>query len=339
MNKFLIVVFLIMVCISSHGKKYNKKKCLTIAFYNVENLFDLEDEPGKHDEEFTPQGEKNWTQERFTKKLEDISKVLSSINQNELPEVIGLCEVENKYVLNALVKTKALAGSNYGIVHYESPDFRGIDCALLYRPGEFKVIKSQPVKIRFQDDPNYVTRDILYVKGKTKNRQEFHIFVNHWPSRIGGIPKTEPKRMHVASILKAKVDSIFAEDAWANIVVMGDMNDEPGNKSIRETLGASFEIGKDSGLFNTMAQEKKEGRGTYNFRGNWNMLDNIIISSNLLFAEKGFVCKQQKGIVFREGWMEYKNEKGEIYPSRTYGGPNYYGGVSDHFPVYIQLTR
>jgi predicted extracellular nuclease len=335
----LTVSFLLTLIVHSFiNAGYNKNRNLTVVFYNVENLFDTENTPGGNDAEFTPESEKKWTHERYHRKLEDISKVLASVNQKELPEIIGLCEVENRKVLNDLVKTGALTNGKYQIVHFESPDFRGIDVALLYRPDEFKVTWSIPVKVSFADDPNFTTRDILYVKGKTLNREEFHIFVNHWPSRIGGLEQTEPKRISVAQLLKSKIDSVQNVNPDANFIVMGDMNDEPSNKSLKEVLGAKSPKQKSAGLVNLMFPMHEAKLGSYNYQGNWNMLDNIIVSTGLL-DNKGFQCVDKQGFVYREEWMEYKTSKGEVSPNRTYGGPNYYGGVSDHFPVFTKLSR
>lgn len=330
---FTLVLFLSSSCLQN---KYDKRRNLTVVFYNVENLFDLEDEPGKKDEEFTPNSNKKWTAERYLIKLDTLARVLKSINENELPEIIGLCEVENKKVVQDLVNSKYLKDGNYKVVHYESPDFRGIDCALVYRPDEFKVINSFPIKVNFKGEPKYSTRDILYVKGKTKNREEFHIFVNHWPSRIGGIEKTEAKRVEVAAILRSKIDSIQIKNGSAKIIVLGDMNDEPSNNSLVKTLMAQKPQNKNAGFVNLMYPLHQKKSGSYNYQGNWYMLDNIVVSSNLM-DNKGFQCIDKQGFVFRKEWMEYKNSDGQFLPSRTYGGSNYYGGISDHFPVYCRL--
>jgi len=316
---------------------FSKKRNLTVVFYNVENLFDTENTKGGNDAEFTPQGANKWTADRYVKKVNDISTVLSSVNKKELPEIIGLCEIENRKVLDDLVKTKLLKEGNYEIEHFESPDFRGIDCALLYRPDEFKVIKSTKIHVAFADDPKYTTRDILYVKGETRNKEEFHIFVNHWPSRIGGLEQTELKRVAVAQLLKSKIDSVLKINRIANILVMGDMNDEPSNKSISEVLAAKSPEVKNATLVNLMFPVHKNKKGSYNYRGNWNMLDNIIVSAGLL-DDNGFQCVEKQGFVFHEKWMEYEDKTNGMTPNRTYGGPNYYGGVSDHFPVFANFS-
>ncbi len=334
----LFTVLLAFLNLSCNTGKYIARRHLTIAFYNVENLFDLVDDPHKNDQEFTPESEKKWTAERYQKKLNDISKVLSSINENELPEIIGFAEVENDEVLQDLIQTENLKSGDYEIVHYESPDIRGIDCALIYRPDEFKVVYSYPVRIRFADELHFKTRDILYVKGILKNKEELHIFVNHWPSRIGGVEASEPKRVAVAKILKSKIDSVQNVSPNANIVVLGDMNDEPANKSIAEILGAQKPENTNANLVDLMYPDFDLKQGSYYYRGNPNMLDNIIVTSTLL-DDKGFQCTEKQGFIFRQKWMEFTSNTGQVSPNRTYGGPNYYGGISDHFPVYFKLSR
>ena len=331
----VLVVFLLTACTTS---KNQTKREITVAFYNVENLFDLVNEPGKSDGEFTPSGNKKWTSERYNKKIADLSLVLKSINPDDLPEIIGLCEVENKQVLEDLVQHKNLAAGKYKVVHYESPDIRGIDCALIYRPDEFKIKEHFPVPVLLPDNPDFKTRDILYVKGKTRNNEYFHVFVNHWPSRVGGIEQTEPKRMEVAKILKSKIDSILYKSAKANIVVLGDMNDEPNDKSLVSVLGASAPDNTGSVLKNLMFDPDMQGKGTYYYRGEWNMLDNIVVSESLL-DDNGFSCSDKTGHIFRQEWMEYKNNNGLSIPNRTYGGAKYFGGISDHLPVYVKFER
>ncbi len=334
----LAVSILISVIITSFAEGgFSKKRNLTVVFYNVENLFDTENTKGGNDAEFTPGGENKWTDERYQKKLVDLSKVLGSVNKKELPEIIGLCEIENRKVLDDLVNTKQLSDGNYEIEHFESPDFRGIDCALLYRPNEFMVIKSMPVHVFFDDDQKYTTRDILYVKGETKNKEEFQIFVNHCPSRFGVLEQTEPQRMAVARILNIKIDSVQTLNPDANIVVMGDMNDEPSNKSLSEVLAAKSPEVKNAALVNLMYPIHANKKGSYNYRGTWNMLDNIVVSAGLL-DDEGFRCVERQGFVFHEKWMEYEDKNNGITPNRTYGGPNYYGGISDHFPVFVNFS-
>ena len=335
--KFLLSGLLILLIISCHKESQVTDRKLTIVFYNTENLFDTRNEPGKNDGEFTPEGSKKWTTERYQKKIRDIARVLSSVDSTDLPEIIGMCEIENDKVLDDLTRTGFLKRGHYRIVHYESPDYRGIDNALLYRPDEFSVITSSPIRVSFKNDPGFVTRDILYVKGKVPDGEVLNIFVNHWPSRIGGDKETEPERIGVAAILRKKVDSLVVADKDPEIIILGDMNDEPVNISLVNTLGAKDpQTDPQAFLQNLMFPLKKQGLGSYNYQNRWNMLDNMIVSRNLL-DDNGFRCVEKQGHIFHQAWMEFKNRNGSMTPNRTYGGNNYYGGVSDHFPVYFTL--
>ena len=309
MNKsgmiFLVLIFLaVFVSGAEPAAKYDAKRNLTVVFYNVENLFDMVNNQGARDGEFTPTGTNKWTTERYSKKLNDIANVLSLVNKNELPEIIGLCEIENRSVLDDLLKTESLKRGKYEVAHFESPDYRGIDCALFYRPEEFRLIGKTPIHVSFTDDPEYSTRDILYVKGETLNKETWHIFVNHWPSRTSGLQQTEVKRMAVAQLLKAKTDSLQKADPKANILIMGDMNDEPSNKSLSLVLGAKNPETGIAPLVNLMFPLHVEKKGSYIYRGNWNMLDNIVVSDGLL-DEKGFRCVERKGYVFSETGMNF----------------------------------
>lgn len=306
-----------------------------VAFYNVENLFDTLDNPNKFDDDFTPMGRQEWKTDRYDKKLKDLSRVVSAM---EFPSILGLCEVENEAVLKDFANKTDLAAHNYDIVHYESPDARGIDVALLYRKADFKVTQSEYIRVNFPVEiaEDYTSRDILHVEGKL-GKTKMHFFVNHWPSRRGGLKESEPKRVHVAQSVRAAVDKIFAADAEAKIILMGDFNDEPTNKSLLETLGAK--IHNDSinpaSLYNCMAKLDQQNKGTYNYRGNWNMLDNIVVSSTLANPQSS--TRVGPPTLFQQDWMMYQDKKKGAVPNRTFGGPNYYGGFSDHLPVYVDL--
>lgn len=327
-NTTLLILLLFFVSCQS-GKQLSH---VTVVNYNVENLFDTEDDKHIDDNEFLPESEKKWTPERYQKKLDDIARVLTSIDAKDLPEIIGLEEVENRGVLEDLINTSAMGKGHYAIVHQDSPDNRGIDVALLYRPAEFQLISFEVIPV----DPGFKTRDILHVYGKFK-KQNFHFFVNHWPSRIGGLEKSEPNRVVAAETLKKAVDQVLATDPTANIVIMGDMNDTPENKSLKEVLGAGMP-GSPSQLVNLMMPLALEGKGSYYYRGSWDMLDNLIVSQSLLDS-KGFRVSPVKGHIFSQDWMNYTDKNGNVSPNRTYGGPNYYGGVSDHYPVYFELKK
>ena len=328
---FVVLIWVMASCTSVKSTLRNE---FTVVSYNVENLFDVKDDPKIPDEEFLPESEKKWDNERYQKKLSDLSRVISEINPKELPEIVGLIEVENRAVLEDLLQTDPLEDQGYAIIHEESPDYRGIDVALIYRKDAFQEILYETLPVVFPDDPEFKTRDILYVTGKIRNKVT-HVFVNHWPSRIGGEEKTEPKRILAASVLKAKVDQILGADSKARIIIIGDTNDEPINKSLNETLGAKA---PDSGanLVNLMIPDDVAGLGTYFYNGNWNMLDNLVVSESVLKG-KGLKVENRKGYIFREDWMIYTNKNGDQTPNRTYVGSKYVGGVSDHFPVYLKL--
>ena len=336
----LLSVFIICFLMLSAQKN---DPTFTVAFYNVENLFDLENHPGTRDGEFTPESEKAWDMEKYQKKLDDLSAVIQAIDKDELPEIIGLSEVENKKVLDDLIQTKTLRKGEYGIVHFESPDLRGIDCALLYRMQDFRVISSRAIPVHFPFDSAETTRDILYVEGTTRDNERLHFFVNHWSSRWGGEKESEPKRIFCAVTLRKEVDALLNKEAGAKIIVMGDLNDEPTNRSVFEMLLANNKR-KNAGdreLFNLMYDMHNiKGEGSYNYRGNWNMLDHIIVSKSVLHSTRGLHCDHESGRILKEDFMMYLNEENQQYvPNRTYGGPEYYGGISDHLPVYVTLTK
>lgn len=310
-----------------------------IAFYNVENLFDLTDDKVTHDEEFTPTGKKKWTKDRYTKKLDHLAKVLGEMGA---PEFIGLAEVENNKVVNDLEKTGVLKSLGYKCVHEESPDFRGIDVAFMYQKDAFKVTHSETIRIPFPSyivEEEYTSRDILHITGQlTKSGETLHFFINHWPSRRGGLAKSEPKRLHVAHYLKTAVEDVFTQDANANIIIMGDFNDEPANSSVLSVLGALPNTSKPLPglLYNMFYSLDEEKKGTYNYKGNWNMLDQIIVSGSLFDSSNNTTISYP--VIFQRDWMMYTSKKYGKTPSRTYGGPNYYGGYSDHLPISVLLS-
>lgn len=307
--------------------------------YNVENLFDTKHDEGKHDEEFTPDSEKKWNEERYQKKLKDIAKVITHAAGKRPPELIALIEVENRKVLEDLIALDNL-NAYYEIVHEESPDFRGIDVALIYNSEKFKELSHKAIKVTFPFDKDYTTRDILYTKLLVKEKDTLHTFINHWSSRRGGQEESEPKRTTAAKILRAKVDSIQKLNPAAKILISGDFNDEPNNKSIEEVLRASgnVESTDKTELFNLMYAMDKAGEGTYFYRDSWNMLDQIIVSHSMLNEYEYIGCQDTSAGIFKEDWMLFDNPKANAkVPNRTYGGPNYYGGFSDHLPVFVEL--
>jgi endonuclease/exonuclease/phosphatase family metal-dependent hydrolase len=312
---------------------------LVFAFYNVENLYDTIDDPNTEDEEFTPQSEKQWTSERYNKKLADLAWVLSHMN-NTFPAVIGLGEVENRAVVEELIKTGDMKNANYSIVHEESPDTRGIDVAFLYRKDVFDYISHESIPVVLPSDTAAKLRNILYVKMKLEN-DTFHIFVNHWKSRQPSTETTEIKRIETAQILREYVDKILYLNKNSNIIIMGDFNDEPTSKSLYEVLYATDnELNpKYIELFNLMYKKALNGEGTLSRDYKWYMLDNLIVSQSLVDNLKYHVVKKE-GYVFKDDRILFYNSKaGFKIPNKTYGGKSYYGGFSDHLPVYFILKK
>lgn len=316
-------------------------KSFTAASYNVENLFDTINDPLTEDDAFTPQGEKAWTPERYSTKLEALARVISSIPSKDLPAIIGLTEVENLAVCEDLAAQRKLKKAGYRVIHEDGPDPRGIDCALLYNPEVFKYSGHSYLPVVDSRDTAYPHRSILHAEGRLPDGKDLHIFVNHWKSRSGGQKETEQMRMVSAITLKREISLLQVRDPRARIIILGDFNDEPTNLSLTTGLQA-YNKRKNAGrgeLFNLMYEDHNQrDLGTYNYRGNWNMLDQLIVSYNLLNQAKGYSTSFDGGQIFSEEWMMYESEKyGELLPSATYGGPNYYGGVSDHLPVYVSF--
>ncbi|MEM7550748.1 MAG: endonuclease/exonuclease/phosphatase family protein [Bacteroidota bacterium] len=306
---------------------------LRLAFYNVENLFDIYDDPTKRDNDFTPSGTFRWNDFKYRKKLSGLGKTLTALGGWEGAALIGLCEVENKLVLSDLTTFSPLSNTIYEIVHYESPDRRGIDVALLYRPDKFKLLHSEPITVKDPDNSSFKTRDILYVKGKVQE-EELHLFVNHWPSRRGGKTSSEPKRELAAKALKEKVDSLLLTDSKSNIIIMGDFNDYPDNKSISDVLKAG-ENNPEYDLVNLMTYFQYK-TGTHVYQGKWGVLDQFIVSKALINANDIRVSKVGAQI-FRADWLLTTNASGSETIFRTNQGPFYKGGYSDHLPIILDI--
>jgi predicted extracellular nuclease len=316
------------------------KDSARVAFYNVENLFDTIDEPMKIDSEYMPNSSLQWTKKRYEAKLKNIAKVIDSLG---FPSIMGMVEVENRRVLNDLTAMPTVKAKNYGIAHFESPDERGIDCALIYKKSDFEVKNAKPHRITFPTDASDHTRDILEVSGTLKG-MAVTVFVNHFPSRRGGAEASDPKRIFVAQVLKHAVDSVQKTDANARIIIMGDMNDEPSDKSLTQSLGAIYwklegdkrPVVDKKALYNLAAGVKESGLGSYNYRGEWEVIDQMIVSGSFLDGRSKLVTKDAEN-VFSADFLTYKDKSGKKLPNRTYTGPIYRGGYSDHFPIYMTV--
>jgi endonuclease/exonuclease/phosphatase family metal-dependent hydrolase len=311
---------------------------LSIVFYNTENLYDTIDSPGTDDTEFTPEARIPWTAKRFNTKLDRLADVFSSVASPAMPDIIGLAEVENKFVLERLLKTGKMKSAAYGIVHFDSPDERGSDVALLYKKSSFDVVTAQPLKVKILNTGDR-TRDILYVKGRTKSGEVLHLFVNHWPSRREGTELTEFKRIETAKTLRRQVDNILDTDPSARIVIMGDFNDEPGSRSIREVLSAKQPRPPyaPAELYNLLYDDFKAGKGTTYFK-DWDMFDQLIVSGSLLKGSAGLRCTPESASIFSPDRLIHKDRNGKSRPNRTMGD-KYFGGYSDHLPVVLKLEE
>jgi len=317
----------------SYFNKKSSNNIFTIAFYNLENLFDTIDDPDKLDRDFTPNGKLKWTLERYHSKLNKLGTTIAKIGfkkTNRAPVLLGVSEVENKTVLNDLIAVKSLKKDKYKFVHYDSPDERGIGNALIYNPKFFNVISSEPITL-FVKNPNGeqdMTRHILYVHGEL-NGEEVHVFVNHWPSKRDGGTVTEYKRVKAAETILEHMAAIEQEYAEPNYIIMGDFNDGPKAKSIKKLV-------REKQLYNPMEKLLTPKRGSANYKFSWMLFDQIIISHNFLNYEKKTHSYDTSNIFDEHFLTEFKGKfKGN--PFRTYVGSRYLGGYSDHFPVYLQL--
>lgn len=327
--------FLFILCIFSILCEARSKKVL-VSFYNVENLFDTIDAADVIDEEFTPLGRKKWNTERYNTKLTNIASVIKEVGFSKAdgyPAIVGLCEVENEQVVKDLINTKELSAAKYKYVHINSPDRRGIDVALLFRKGCFKLEHFKSYRLKMPNDSNFRSRDQLVVKGKL-NKKEVNIIVNHWPSRRGGAVKSEPLRLEAAKMCKHIVDSIMQNDKDSGILIMGDFNDNPDNKSLTEVLKTYQNKNRlgDNLLFNPFYNLYKSGVGSLCYRDNWDLFDMILLSEKMIHNSK---LKFHDFGVYSPDHLKQSSGKYKGYPNRTFGGSLYLGGYSDHFSSYV----
>lgn len=312
-----------------------------IMFYNLENLFDPFDDSLKNDEEYVPGGMRGWTWKKFERKLQNTSKVIINAGGWRPPEIVGVCELENRFSLIQLLKRTPLEPFGYQIVHVESPDARGIDVGLMYRRDRFTMLYHRGIPVIFEGDSVSTTRNILYVKGLAPNGDTLHVFVNHWPSKFGGEAATISRRRDAALTLKAATDSIAAVNPGALIVVTGDFNDQPSDESVAIHLEALHEIpeSKDYYLYNLMyGLMGKWDVGSHKYREEWSIIDQFIVSSALLNRESGLRLSEKRAEIFRAPFLieEDQNFNG-TKPFRTYNGATYQGGFSDHLPILLHL--
>lgn len=309
----------------------------SVAFYNVENLFDTVDNPLKKDEEFTPVGAFKYTGKIYRAKLRNIARVLADMGKEtdaDGVDIVGLAEIENDRVLKDLVSQMAIKQRNYKYIWFESPDMRGINTAMLYNPQCFRLLSSKPVQVKLPGDP---TRYVLFVSGVLAG-DTVHLLVNHWPSRREGKDKTEPDRHAAAMVNKHIVDSLLQKNIHAKILVMGDFNDNPDDKSILNVLAATGdkEHLKTGQLFNPWLNIYKSGTGSLRYKKHWDMFDQVMMSS--AFLTKGRL-KFHKAEIFKKDYLFTKTGNFKGYPHRSFGGTWWLNGYSDHLPVILYLSN
>ena len=340
----LIVLFISFTPIFSQEKKAYKVN--TIAFYNLENLFDTENDPLTYDDDRTPDGKDHWTEEIYQDKLKNMAKVMAEIGADvsgNTPTIIGVCETENRKVLEDLVNQETLVEQDYGIIQFDSPDRRGIDVALLYKKKLFTPTHYKAKELLIYDDNDkskrVFTRDQLVVSGMLDG-EKIHLIVNHWPSRSGGEKRSRSKRIKAAKLNRQIIDSIFSDEPYAKIITMGDFNDDPTSPSVKDYLNAQRESNgmQMRELFNPMEDLAKQGYGSLAYRDSWNLFDQIIISTEL--TKKDFSSYRfYKAGIYNKTYLVNAHGRYKGYPYRSFASGSYTGGYSDHFPVYIYLVK
>ena len=318
----------------------------TIAFYNLENLFDTVNDTLKNDEASPIMGIKEGREEVYQKKLTNMSKVLSEIGTKEAKNsaaIIGVAEVENRKVLVDLLQTDNLKNEQYEIIHYDSPDLRGIDVALLYKPNYFRPTHHEVFELKIWDENGMriYTRDQLLVSGYLDD-ELIHVIVNHWPSRRGGEAKSRSKREKAAYLNTQIIEKIKLSDPNPKVIIMGDLNDDPHNASLKKVLKTKSKKAnvKEGDIYNPMEDMFRRGQNTVVYRDNINLFDQIMFTSPLLTTKKDFsTYKMYKTNVFNPQYLTTQTGKYKGYPHRSFAGNNFINGYSDHYPVYMYLIK
>jgi hypothetical protein len=335
------IFYLILIFITK-APCQNSRIFSRIMFYNVENLYDTRDDPNKNDEEFLPGGLRGWSGNRMNEKILRISKVILSAGNPEPPGIIGMCEIENRYVLERLINDTPLKSFGYKIVHKESPDSRGIDVVLIYRDKFFHPLTYEYLKVTDPHDTSWSTREILHFSCISKGGDTLHVFFNHWPSRSAGVLETSSKRALAAEVLSGKIKELQKKFRDPKIIVMGDFNDQPADESIRKVLGALSYNGIKEGnsLYDLSAGWSDLPAGTHKYQSQWSVFDQVIVSGAVLNNNSGIGCSPANAGIFHPQFL-LQNDKsfGGVKPFRTFSGYKYIGGFSDHLPVYLDLLK
>lgn len=323
MKRLLLILFLMVSEVSAQ----NQAAVFTAAWWNVENLFDLRDDPKTNDDEFTPTGDRHWTRRRLKDKVNGIYKTLLMM---DLPDVVGLGEVENAYVLRELCQGTPLAQIPYRYVHYDSPDRRGIDVALIYRTDRFTVTHSRSISVSDSAE-GYFTRDILLVEGVTAEGDSVCLLVNHWPSKRGG-EEADAQRLRIADTLRRQMVELHAKHPTAAIIAMGDMNSSVEEAAIAQGMGFGSDTLSSDGI-RLLTQRLPRDMGSHKYQGQWRYIDHMFFLADDLWQVKKLKLLRFDHLLIDDG-----NRPGQR-PKRTYHGPRYEGGLSDHLPLLLRLQK
>lgn len=354
-RSFIVAALLLLMSLSASAQKTQQN--YVIGFYNLENLFDTYDDPVKNDSEFLPEGKNKWTQAKYEKKLHNMAKVIRSMadNNKRWHTILGISEIENRLVIEDLVSQPEIADANYQIVHYDSPDRRGVDVALLYKPDQFTYLDSESIPFDFNSDIDFSdtdtsyfkTRDILMVHGLIAG-EHFAFYVAHLPSRIGG--KGGNLRSRGAEIIYNHSREMEAKYPGIKIVAMGDMNDNPTDDSMAKYLHGQerLENVTPTEFFSPYISMLKAGYGSLCYQGVWSIYDLELVNYNLAHAPDGGLKiqpvtknhgKEYYGVVFKRPWMTTQKGQYKGYPFRTFSNGAFVGGYSDHYPTYIVVGK
>jgi len=352
-----LVLIAIAVFFPSGSNKggVNSDSTQVIGFYNVENLFDTIHDKGKSDQQFLPDGENNWTQDKYEKKLANIAQVIASMAEEngQFHTVLGLAEVENHHVLEDLVLEPSIVSADYQIVHHEGPDGRGIDCALLYRPDQFQLLESKSIHYDFnssiefeyneQEKKSFRTRDVLCVRG-TIGDDMFAFFVGHLPSRNGD--KAMDLRARGAEIIYENAMALMEKYPDIKIVVMGDMNDNPGDESMDVYLHGkeNLEDVTNQDFYSPFYSMFRHGYGSEEYHGSWNLFDQIMVNYNMIGDADGYTIDKitegkYYGRVYNADFLTQQSGRYKGTPLRTFSGGEFINGYSDHYPTFIRISK
>jgi exonuclease III len=346
MNKLTIWILAATACLcglkSLQAQEQQAYKIGLVGFYNLENLFDTIDDPLKIDEEFTPEGANQWNTEKYMAKLHNMAYAISTIGLDYTPDgvaVLGLSEIENRHVIEDLVIQPEIADRDYQIVHYDSPDRRGVDVALIYNPKYLKVTGTRSYRTVVPDDPEFITRDQLLVSG-IFDGEPMHFIVMHWPSRYGGEKRSLPGRVAAATLCRHITDSLLADNPNAKVIMMGDYNDYPTNKSITKHLRANGDRNRlqEGDYFNPMYELHQNGIGTNYYRDVPGVLDQTILTQALLPTDYS-TYQYKNAKVHNKEFLKQHGGRYNGFPFRTFAAGVWSGGYSDHFPVYVILLK